>query len=465
MARLFDNTFLLRSESRPARGAGSFPAARPARLLRPAAVPFIALCAAAALVLLTAPPAPANLTEGKSSIGSGGSALVVAVFAGIADAQDGVPPQGVASSGAVTSGDAAYINNGADPRNTFSNNDLYVSNQPDAYNAVLLTATAAGLEKGACAEATATNKRSRESVAIMLAPTSESVSEGAGIYQGMMRVADWNDENAGGPACGDYAPGTSTLAALRARDGDRIAVTAQGVPSAIELVVDGEGPEFRVYNPQPDTYYRSVVVNFSFDVRDGGAGLRHDGEFEPSADGDPRMVNADGDQLTSQEPRSTPGGGAADIRAYLRREGGDAIDITPYGSNNWRAIETGAAYALSVDVNLGGSGAFTLEFEALDRTGNITVENAADVAVPPPGPTPTPQPDSGTSTPTPIPLPTPEPTATATPTSEPTPTPTPEPTATPAPTPEPTPDLISWWEAWIQGWLTWLARLQAVFSR
>ena len=32
------------------------------------------------------------------------------------------------------------------------------------------------------------------------------------------------------------------------------------------------------------------------------------------------------------------------------REGGDAADITPYGTSRWEVIETGAAYALSVDV-------------------------------------------------------------------------------------------------------------------
>ena len=53
-------------------------------------VPFLALLAAVALVLLTPSPAPANYTEGRLSIGSGSSALTVAVFADVVDAQDGV---------------------------------------------------------------------------------------------------------------------------------------------------------------------------------------------------------------------------------------------------------------------------------------------------------------------------------------------------------------------------------------
>ena len=431
-------------------------------------MPFLALLAAAALILLTPSPAPANFTEGRLSIGSGSSALVVAVFADIADAQDGV--QGDIGSGMIKAGDPAYIANGADPRNTFSDYDLYVSNQAGAYNTVLITATVAGVADNACAEATVFNKGSRESVTVMLAPTDEAEVDGARTYQGMVEVVSRDEENANGPDCGEYGSGgTGNLAKLRARDGDRLAVTARGVPSAIELVVDGEGPEIRVYSPQPDSYLPSVVVRFSFDVRDDGSGLRHDGEFKPSGDGDPRMVNVDGDQLTSGEPRSTPDGGAADIHARLSREGGGTLDITPYGTNSWQAIETGAAYALSVDVNVGGSGTFNLEFEATDRTGNKTVVDAADAAVPPPGSTATPTPDSSTPTPTPIPLPTPEPTATPTP--EPTATPTPQPTATPtpAPTPTPTPGLspssIAWLEAWIQAWQAWLERLQAWFFR
>ncbi|MDE2837983.1 MAG: hypothetical protein OXL97_10835 [Chloroflexota bacterium] len=420
-------------------------------------MPFLALLAAAALVLLTPSPAPANITEGRLGIGAGSSALVVAVFADVADAQDGVPTQGVASSGSITTGDAAYIGNGADPRNTFSGNDLYVSNQRDAYNTVLITATVAGVAEGACAEATVFNKRSRDSITVLLAPTSEASIDGARTYQAVVNVVSRDEEDAPGPACEDYTSGAGASAALRAHDGDTIAITAQGVASSIDLVVDGEGPEVQVFSPLPGSYFRSVVVNFSFDVRDDGAGLRHDGEFETSGDGDPRVVNVDGDQLTSQEPRSTPDGGAADIHAYLSREGGDPIDITPYGSSRWRVLETGAAYALAVDVNLGGSGSFDLAFEVTDRTGNTTVADSADVAVPPPAPTPTPKPAAQPATPTPIPIPTPEPTAT------PTPTPTPQPT--PTPTPEPGPDAAAWLEAWAQAWQAWLEHLLAGFFR
>ena len=463
MAHLFDSVSPASSESRLRRSARLLPIRHPASRLRLAIVPLLAICAAAGLVLLTPSPAPANITEGRSSVGSGGSVLTVAVFADIADAQDGVPSQGVASSGSITAGDAAYIANGADPRNTFSDSALYVSNQSDAYNTVLITATVAGLADGACAEATVRNRGSLESVTVMLAPTSEAPVDGARTYQGIVALAIRDTENADGPACDDYTAGSGTPAVLRSVDRDRIAVTAQGVPSSVELVVDGEGPEVRVYSPQPDSYFRSIVVNFSFDVRDEGAGLRHDGEFETSPDGDPRLVNVDGDQLTSQEPRSTPDGGATDIHAYLSREGGDAVDITPYGTSRWKVIETGAAYALSVDVNLGGSGAFDLEFEATDRTGNTTVADSADVAVPPAVPTPSPEPETDAGTPTPIPIPSPEPTDTPTP--EPTATPTREPTATPTPEPTPDPDVIAWLEAWIQAWQAWLERLQAAFFR
>ena len=438
------------------RGAKPPPRRHPARSIRLAGVPFLALLAAVALVLLTPSPAPANYTEGRISLGSGGSALTVAVFADIADAQDGVPP-GVAASGSITTDDDAYIHNSADPRNTFSGADLYVSNQQDAYNAVLITATVGGVADGECSEANVTNKRSGKSLSVVLAPTSEAPIGGARTYQAMLNITDPDTESADGPACDAYNAGTDALAALNARDGDRLSVTVRGVSSVLELVVDGEGPEIRVYSPQPDSYLPSVVVNFSFDVRDDGAGLRHDGEFVKSGDGDNRPVNVDGDQFTSNEPRSTPGKGSADIHVYLNREGGDAVDITPEGTNLWKVIETGAAYALSVNVNLKSSGKFEVVFEATDRTGNTTVVDSADAAVPPPVSTPTPTPDSSTPTPTPIPLPTPEPTAT--------PTPTPTPTATPTPTPTPTPDplscFIAWLEAWIEALQAWVERLQA----
>lgn len=434
------------------------PTQHPALRARLVVAPLLAICAAAALVLLTPAPAPANNTEGWSSVG----ALTLAVFADVTDAQDGVPSQGVASSGSITTGDAPYIANDADPRNTFSNNDLYVSNQADAYNAVLITATVAGLADGVCAEATAFNRRSREEITVLLAPTSDAPVEGPRTYQTVMNVLDRQHENSSGPPCDDYASGSDALAVLRAHDEDTFAITAQGVSSSIELVVDGEGPEIRVFSPQPDSYFSSVVVNFSFDVRDDGAGLRHDGEFVTSGDGDPRAVNVDGDQFTSQEPRSTSDdGAAADIHAYLRREGGSAIDITQYGSNDWRVIETGAAYALSVDVNLGGSGAFDLEFEATDRAGNTTIADSANVAVPPAVSTPMPEPGTDTATPTPIPVPTPEPTDTPTP--QPTDTPTPEPTATPTPEPTLEPDFAAWLEAWVRALRAWLDRLLGGF--
>lgn len=460
MAHFFDSPSPGNPQPRVRLNARSLQLQRPARALQSVAVPLLALLAAAALVLLTPSPAPANFTEGRLSIGSGNSALVVAVFADVVDAQDGVS-SGVASSGTITAGDDAYIANGADPRNTFSGSSLYVSNQADAYNTVLITATVAGLADGACAEATVFNRGSRESVTVLLAPTSEAPVDGSRTYQGVVELAERDTENADGPACGDYTAGTDTVAVLRSVDRDRLTVNVRGVSSSIELFVDGEGPEISVFHPQPDSYLRSVVVNFSFEVRDDGAGLRHDGEFETSGDGDPRPVNVDGDQLTSNEPRSTTDGGAADIHAFLSREGGDAADITPYGTSRWEVVETGAGYSLSVDVNLGGSGTFNLEFAATDRTGNTTVVDAADAAVPPPGSTPTPTPDTSTPTPTPIPLPTPEPTATPTPT----PTPTATPTPTPTPTPDPLPGFIAWLEAWVQAWQTWLERLQAGFFR
>ena len=114
-----------------------------------------------------------------------------------------------------------------------------------------------------------------------------------------------------------------------------IAITAQGVASSINLVVDGEGPEIQRLQPGAGQLLAAPSsVNFSFDVRDDGAGLRHDGEFETSGDGDPRVVNVDGDQLTSQEPRSTSGrmGRQTSTPTSAGKGRGAPIDITPYGN-------------------------------------------------------------------------------------------------------------------------------------
>jgi hypothetical protein len=88
--------------------------------------PLLAALATLALTLLVVLPALAQSNEGIVRYGGPPHPLIVAVFADVTDAQDGVPTIEVATGGQLTTNDAAYILSGADARNSFFGGSLYI---------------------------------------------------------------------------------------------------------------------------------------------------------------------------------------------------------------------------------------------------------------------------------------------------------------------------------------------------
>ena len=407
--------------------------------------PLLAAMATIALTLLVVLPALAQSNEGIVRYGGPPHPLIVAVFADVTDAQDGVPTNGVADVSQLTTNDDAYILSGADARNSFFGRSLYVSNQADAYNTMLITSTLSGIADGACARATVRNEFTGAAVELWLAATREALVDGARTYQGVVSAVPRHDDASQGPACTtaeatspdgtvgeSLKAGTAETALIPARDGDRLSIMVAGSTYTAGVTVDGEGPVFWVLSPRPDSILSSRTIPFSFEVTDDGSGLRHDGEDIVSANGRRITENVDDDHFTIEEPRSTPNGGASDIHVYLSSDP-DSIriaenDITPFGSHGWELVTEGAAYRFSAGVLARADGAFHIEFEATDRAGNTTIASHASAAV----------------SVTPEPTPTPE----STPTPEPTAAPTPEPT----PTAEPVPDIERLVQIWTAIW-------------
>ena len=114
-----------------------------------------------------------------------------------------------------------------------------------------------------------------------------------------------------------------SLARINASDGDRLTVRAG--THIQEIYVDGEAPTFSEVSPGDGDRFKSAELRIQFEVRDGGAGLRHDGENVTSIDLDAVEHDAanatntepdvfgDNDGITDREPISEQGGGSADI--------------------------------------------------------------------------------------------------------------------------------------------------------
>ena len=118
-----------------------------------------------------------------------------------------------------------------------------------------------------------------------------------------------------------------SLARINASDGDRLTVRAG--THIQEIYVDGEAPTFSEVTPGDGERFKSAELRIGFEVRDGGAGLRHDGENVTSVDGDAVLHDAanatntgtsgdgliagDNDGITDREPISSQNGGSEDI--------------------------------------------------------------------------------------------------------------------------------------------------------
>ena len=80
------------------------------------------------------------------------------------------------------------------------------------------------------------------------------------------------------------------LARINASDGDKLTIRAG--THIQEIYVDGEAPTFSEVTPGDGDRFKSAELRIGFEVRDGGAGLRHDGENVTSRDGDAVLHDA-----------------------------------------------------------------------------------------------------------------------------------------------------------------------------
>ena len=376
-----------------------------------------ALIAATAFVALLLLPASGQIfdkTEGKT--GSGG--FSVGVFSSITDAQYAKnvlnttyntyvptnPPYSrisVTTDDEHTTDDTAYLANPAvQPQYTYFDGTLWVSNDPDAHNTILITAVNSSrvtANADGCVEATV--RSGRDTITVQMPTTADT--GGNTFYQAFVRVLDPRAElpqgtpdyeSSDGPACVDtpdpatddivdYTDGVtqSQIASILGRHGDTITISIAGA-GQVSLEVDGEGPELTEIMPEHESAWRSGRLDFSFEVRDDDSGLRHDGELVRSADGDDTQVNGDRDQVTSGEPLTvrsggsiSPNGKAADISLGVGRD----TDITDIGRWTLLGSRPGVAYEFSARGNNFDEGRYEMRITARDRAGNESMSVGA----------------------------------------------------------------------------------------
>ena len=370
-----------------------------------------------------------NRTDGRISSGD----LSVGVFADIRDAQlaknyetnEGYglvylplpnPEPTLANVlGSHLMVDTAYLANGlAAPQSTFFGDVLWASNDPDAYNTILITAENNGnvneSDEG-CAVATVRTAGSRAPITVQMPLTAATGHANLGgmksYYQAFVRILDPRAVDANGeplytsspsPACADYNTNLGVTqadtASILARHGDRITIEVVGAGS-VSVDVDGEGPDLLGITPEDLSHVRSNSLDYSFTVRDNDSGLRHDGELVITSDNDYTQVNPDNDHATGGEPLSVGSpvgqinvnGEAAeiDLKVWAKNAAyGTANDITDTGSWTLLGNAPGVAYSFSADTNDMDEGAYFLEVSGYDRAGNRTVSEAPDDKIPGP---------------------------------------------------------------------------------
>ena len=346
-----------------------------------------ALIAAAFASLLLVPASGQTFDKTEGIARSGG--FSVGVFSNISDAQleknvlnttyntyvPTNPPYSTIStitSGSHTTGDTAYLANPVvQTQYTHFDGTVFVSNDPDAHNTILITAVVSSrvtANADGCAEATV--RSGRDTITVQMPTTAPTPSGGNTFYQAFVRVLDPRAElpqgtpdyeSSDGPDCVEdtsitpapphYVGGVtqSQIASILGRHGDTITISIAGA-GQVSLEVDGEGPDLTEIMPEHDSAWRSGRLDFSFEVRDDDSGLRHDGELVRSADGDDTQVNGDRDQVTSGEPLTvrsggsiSPNGKAADISLSVGRD----TDITDIGRWTLLGSRPGVAYEFS----------------------------------------------------------------------------------------------------------------------
>ena len=398
-------------------------------------IPLIATLLAGALSLLVVLPAIAQSTLGVQTDGrlSAAGAFEVQVYSNIADIRtrgiaaatttfapaaanpDGETGRTVegASTTTVARGDQAMglsdtvddvnLDYGRvpDPRNTFFNENLYVSNDKDAFNTILITARVpdgdnvtrndntdandalpdgwASTVSGAsydCATAVAKNARSGESADVILFRAGDRIAgTNEDVYQGILAIRDRGeesgrvqkrnsvcmdaplaepvinpDESATDPwtvpsALRGISKPPQAAAVVPARDGDTIEITVTGVQGRIVLTVDGDAPTVTNLLPEDGGTTSSARVTLGFTVSDDGAGLRFDSEDGASGDGDSSPANGDQDQrynepLTIADGDSNTAGWQAPTGATSNIQGATE-DIQVYYSADEAGITDG----------------------------------------------------------------------------------------------------------------------------
>ncbi len=210
-----------------------------------------------------------------------------------------------------------------------------------------------------------------------LTPVQDETAATAGVYNPVQHPAT-------------AAPlATQEIATIFANHGDRLTVTTSAGSGQIELVVDGEGPDFSNISPDDGEVSRPSRLTFSFEVRDDDSGLRHDGESIISRDGDYEEINPDGDQNLSSEPLSedpntvvASNGPAADINVNVLANAMNdtmptsANDISASGTWSASSSRAGVAYAFSASGADRPDDSFLYQLEATDRAGNKSTTDA-----------------------------------------------------------------------------------------
>ena len=194
------------------------------------------------------------------------------------------------------------------------------------------------------------------------------------------------------PLAGAAPPAQQEIATIFADHGDRLTITTSGGSGVIELVVDGEGPEFTSVSPDDNAVTRPSRLTFSFEVRDDDSGLRHDGESIISNDGDYDHINPDGDHALHSEPLSEDPGTAVsangrsadiDVRVVENPDdgtGGDPLtegtDISASGTWSMSGNRPGVAYSFTASGADRDDSHYLYQLVATDRAGNTAMTDA-----------------------------------------------------------------------------------------
>ena len=345
-----------------------------------------------------------------------------------------------------TDGADTTTTDAADARDTFFNGKLYVSNQDDAFSTVLVTHLAAdgvGTANPACVSVRVRNENTGEQITLNLVPTDTNPTDVDGIdddvradrvyFQNYFKVVDRDgekqvDKHNGPyvcdgtvvyPASGvrgssvpvndmdlpDEAPDDDTdtedvnektaftatialdesLARINASDGDRLTIRAGTHIQA--LYVDGEAPEFSEITPADGERFKSAALSIGFEIRDDGAGLRHDGENVVSNDGDAVLHDAatttntgapagdprigDGDGITDREPISNRGGGSQDIDVTFYTPD-QAMKLKAYEDAKAKAADARKASTAAQKVAMDAAAAATAAAASATDAGAVT---------------------------------------------------------------------------------------------